>query len=121
MVENVLDPLDPLEGGGISFKQRPEAFSKLTTTRKKIAQSKSLSKVQETTRQRRGKAKPIPLLIEDPDPIAPPPPPVIISKPPPAPITRPIPPPDPFAIVGNTKFSSKSDFESAKKNIFALW
>jgi len=102
----MVDPLDPLD------------FDKKVTARRKIAKSPSLTKVQEKTRLRRGRAKPapIPLLEPDPEPILPAPPaPVIISKPPPAPITQPIPPPDPFAIVGNDKFSSKSDFETAQK------
>ena len=100
MVENVFDPLD---------------FSKQEKTRQKIAKSPSLTRVQERTRLRRGRAKDptqIPLLTPDPAPTLP-------IDPIPAPISKPAPPPPPpkelFVTVGKEKFFSEKDFLAEQK------
>ncbi len=64
--ENVFDPL--------------AVQTKKTITRQRIAKSPSLLKIQEKTRLRRGRAKPIPLLTPDPDPITLPIDPIPITK-----------------------------------------
>ncbi len=98
--ENVFDPL--------------AVQTKKTITRQRIAKSPSLLKIQEKTRLRRGRAKPIPLLTPDPDPITLPIDPIPITKP----ISPPPPPPPPkelFVTVGNTKFFSERDFLAEQK------